>query len=73
MLGILQYGKYLFPHEFYQIFEKLLGKDERPFLVVYLVSITLFPPCAIILENKSEALGIKSLTLRVRLAIRRSS
>ena len=33
-LGILQYAKYLFPHEFYQIFEKRLGKDERPFLVI---------------------------------------
>ena len=33
----------------------------------------LFPPCDTILENNSDALGIKSLILRVYLAIQRSS
>ena len=27
-------AKYLLPHEFYQILEKRLGKDERHFLIV---------------------------------------
>ena len=39
----------------------------------YLVSVALFPPGATILEKKSDALGIKSLTYRVHLAIGRSS
>ena len=38
-----------------------------------LVRVALLSPCAIILENKSEALGIKSLVLREHLVIRRSS
>ena len=36
-------------------------------------SAALFPPCAIIFENKSESLGITSSVLREHLAIRRSS
>ena len=38
-----------------------------------LVSVALLPPCAIILEIKSEALGTKSLVLREHLVIRGSS
>ena len=38
-----------------------------------LVSARLFPPCAIIYENKSEALVIKLSVLRKNLAIQRSS
>ena len=36
-------------------------------------SVALFPPCAIIFENKPESLGITSSVLREYLAIRRSS
>ena len=42
-------------------------------LLYFLVSVALFPPYAIILENKSEALGRKSIILRMHLAIRKSS
>ena len=49
---------YLFPYELYQFFEKHLGNNEKS--CSCLVSVALFPPCAIILENKSRALGIKS-------------
>ena len=38
-----------------------------------LISVALFPSYAVILENISDALGIKSLILRVHLAMRRSS
>ena len=38
-----------------------------------LVSAALFPPFVIILENKLDALGRKSLILRVQLAIQKSS
>ena len=38
-----------------------------------MTSVTLFPPCTIILENKSDPRGIKSLIFKVHLAIRRSS
>ena len=37
-----------------------------------LFSVALLPPCAIILESKSNALGIKSLIFRVHLATRTS-
>ena len=53
-------------------FTKNLGKFGRPFLV-FLASAALFPPFAIIPENKSEAVGRKSLFLRLQLAIRKSS
>ena len=45
------------------------GNDERPFSC--LVSVALSLPST--LEKKSDALGIKSLILRVHLAIQRSS
>ena len=64
--------QYLCYHEFYQIFQNKLGKDERPFFSC-LVGVALFPLCAIILENKLNDLGIKSLIFRVHLAIRRGS
>ena len=38
-----------------------------------LVSVDLFLPYVIILENKSDAVGIKSLILRKHRALRRSS
>ena len=38
-----------------------------------LVNVALFPPCVIIFENKSDALSIKLLILRVHLAIQRGS
>ena len=34
--------------------------------------VVLFPPCAIILENKSDAQGMKSLLLRMYLVTRRT-
>ena len=37
-----------------------------------LVSVDLFLPYVIILENKSDAVGIKSLVLRVHCALRKS-
>ena len=46
--------KYLFSHEFYQVSEKHLGNDE----ISSLISVALFPPGAIILNNNSEVLGI---------------
>ena len=49
--------------------EKQPGDDEKPFLV----SVSLFPPCVIILEDISDALGIKSLILKVHLGMRRRS
>ena len=39
----------------------------------YLGSVALFPPGAIICENESDALVVKSLIYRVHLAIRGSS
>ena len=39
----------------------------------YLVSVAPFPPCAIIRENESDALVVKSLIYRVHLAIGGSS
>ena len=46
--------------------------DEKHFFSC-LVSAVLFLACAIILENKSDALGIKLLILQVHLPIQRSS
>ena len=39
----------------------------------FLASAALFPPFAIIPENKSQAVGRNSLFLRVQLAIRKNS
>ena len=49
-----------------------MSNDEKPFFSC-LISVVLLPPCVIILENKSDALGIKSLILIVQLISRRSS
>ena len=62
----------MFSHQLYQIFEKHLGKDEKSFFCC-LGSAALFPPCAIIFENKLVSLGIKSSVLREHLAIGRRS
>ena len=63
--------QYLFPHKFYQIFEKTFGGRWKTFFS-FLVSAALFLSFALILENKSEALSRKSVILRVQLAIRKS-
>ena len=63
--------QYLFPHKFYQIFEKTFGGRWKAFFS-FLVSAALFLSFALILENKSEALSRKSVILRVQIAIRKS-
>ena len=51
---------------------KKFGQVSKVFFS-FLASDTLFPPFAVIPENKSEAVGRKSLFLTVQLAIRKGS
>ena len=57
----------------YTKFLKRSWVTMKVFFFGCLVIDCLFPPCAIILENKSDALGINSSIPTVNLAIRRSS
>ena len=52
-------------------FWKTIGQRWKVFFS-FLVGAALFPPFSLILENKSEAAGRKSLILKAQLAIRKS-